>query len=90
MGPVGRIRTEISRSRRLVSETVFQNLNSLYQYVVHDLDQKVSALGASGEIDARACANLGERFSREVSTKLDDALYQLARELKLTSTAAAT
>ena len=84
-GLLDEFRTEISRSRRLVSEAAFQNLNGLYRYVVHDLDQKVSNLASGDTIDKIACQELAARFSDEVSAKLDDALFELASELRLTS-----
>jgi hypothetical protein len=84
-GLLDEFRTEISRSRRLVSEAAFLDLNSLYEYVVYDLDQKISNLASADDIDSSACGQLADRFSKEVSKKLDDALYQLARELNLTS-----
>ncbi len=76
-------RTEISRSRRLVSEAAFQQLNSLYHYVVHDLDLKISELISKNNPDAQECRRLADRFSNEVSTRLDDALNDLASELSL-------
>jgi len=78
-------RTEISRSRRLVSEAAFKNLDLLYRYVVHDLDRKVSNLVSGDMIDQVGCKQLADRFSDEVSAKLDDALFELASELRLTS-----
>lgn len=76
-------RTEISRARRLVSEGAFRNLNSLYDYVVHDIDSKVSALIVDDKYDIQGCRQMAERFSVEVSDKLDDALNELATELQL-------
>jgi hypothetical protein len=84
-GLLDEFRTEISRSRRLVSEAAFKNLDSLYRYVVHDLDQKVSNLVSGDTIDQTGCKKLANRFSDEVSAKLDDALFELASELRLTS-----
>lgn len=89
-GLLDEFRTEISRSRRLVSEKAFVDLNLLYEYVVHDLDQKVSNLANSGRMDSKVCTELADRFSKEVSKKLDDALYQLAGELNLTSRGVST
>jgi hypothetical protein len=76
-------RTEISRARRLVSESAYRNLNSLYDYVVHDIDHKVSSLIADDKFDIQACRQMADRFSTEVSNKLDDALNELASELQL-------
>ncbi len=84
-GLLDEFRTEISRSRRLVSETAFQNLNVLYKYVVHDLDYEVSNLASNDILDKNACHELASRFSNEVSTRLDEALFELALELRLTS-----
>lgn len=83
-GLLNEFRTEISRSRRLVSESAFQKLNSLYDYVVHDLDLKITALVSENKPDIRAeCRELADRFSNEVSTRLDEALNDLASELRL-------
>ena len=76
-------RTEISRSRRLVSERAFQNLNGLYDYVVHDLDPKITDLISKDIVDVQGCHEIANRFSKEVSTKLDEALNDLASELHL-------
>jgi RNAse (barnase) inhibitor barstar len=76
-------RTEISRSRRLVSENAFQNLNSLYDYVVHDLDLKISNLVSADKPHVQGCHEMANRFSEEVSKKLDEALNDLASELHL-------
>jgi F0F1-type ATP synthase membrane subunit b/b' len=77
-------RTEISRSRRLVSEGAFQNLNCLYDYVVHDLDLKISDLMSEGNSHVQEdCRRMADRFSKEVSEKLDQALNDLASELRL-------
>lgn len=78
------LRTQISKARRLVSESAFERLNELYKYVVHDVDLKVSDLAGKPEIDRAACSQLAQRFSAEVSGRLDDALFDLASELKLT------
>lgn len=79
------LRTQISKARRLVSEAAFERLNELYGYVVHDVDLKVSDLAGRLELDRAACSELAQRFSAEVSGRLDDALFELARELRLTS-----
>lgn len=77
-------RTEISRSRRLVSEGAFQNLNSLYDYVVHDLDLKISNLISEDTPDVpEDFRKMADRFSEEVSKRLDEALNDLASELHL-------
>jgi hypothetical protein len=76
-------RAEISRSRRLVSEGAFERLNSLYSYVVYDLDQKISAIIKKEELDVKKSEELAERFSEEVSKKFDDAIDDLASELNL-------
>ena len=84
-GLLDALRTQISKSRRLVSEGAFQRLNDLYGYVVHDLDMKVSDLAGRPDIDQVGCNQLASRFSTEVSGRLDDALFELAQELRLTS-----
>ncbi len=78
-------RAQISKARRLVSEAAFERLNELYGYVVHDVDLKVSDLAGGPELDRAACSKLAQRFSAEVSRRLDDALFELASELRLTS-----
>ncbi|HEX5314578.1 MAG TPA: hypothetical protein VFX38_06725 [Gammaproteobacteria bacterium] len=78
-------RTEISKSRRLVSETAFRELNALYEYIVGDIDRKVGEFAGKPEINRKACAELSTRFTDEVSARLDDALFKLASELRLTS-----
>jgi len=79
------LRTQISKARRLVSEAAFERLNDLYGYVVHDVDLKVSDLAGRAELDRAACSVLAQRFSAEVSGRLDDAIFELACELWLTS-----
>ena len=79
------LRTQISKARRLVSEAAFERLNDLYGYVVHDVDLKVSDLAGRAELDRAACSVLAQRFSAEVSGRLDDAIFELACELRLTS-----
>lgn len=79
------LRTQISKARRLVSESAFERLNDLYGYVVHDVDLKVSDLACRAELDRAACSVLAQRFSAEVSGRLDDAIFELACELLLTS-----
>jgi hypothetical protein len=79
------LRTQISKARRLVSESAFERLNDLYGYVVHDVDLKVSDLAGRAELDRAACSVLAQRFSAEVSGRLDDAIFELACELRLTS-----
>lgn len=78
-------RTQISRARRLVSEQAFKDLNALYDYVVHDVDLRVADVAGKADIDCRGCTELAHRFSAEVSTRLDDALLDLASELRLTA-----
>ena len=76
-------RAEISRSRRLVSERAYERLDSLYHYVVHDIDVKISDITRTEELDIKKSREMAERFSVEVSKKLDDAIDDLASELKL-------
>lgn len=78
-----RFRIAISRSRRLVSEQAFGRLNALYSYVVHDVDGQISELIQGDEIDPDLARQISKRFSDEVSARLDDALDELAAELKL-------
>lgn len=76
-------RAEISRSRRLVSEHAYKRLDSLYNYVVHDIDVKMSDIIRTDELDSEKSREIAERFSVEVSKKLDDAIDDLASELNL-------
>ena len=76
-------RIEISRARRLVSERAYEGLDSLYKYVVHDLDVKITDVIRDDELDVEKSSAIAERFSVEVSKKLDDAIDNLASELKL-------
>lgn len=76
-------RAEISRSRRLVSERAYERLDSLYNYVVHDIDVKISDIIRTEELDIKKSREMAERFSAEVSKKLDDAIDDLASELNL-------
>jgi len=76
-------RAEISKSRRLVSERAYERLDSLYKYVVHDIDLKISGIIRSDKLDVRRSEEMAERFSDEVSKKLDDAMDELASELAL-------
>lgn len=76
-------RAEISRSRRLVSEHAYERLDSLYNYVVHDIDVKISDIIARDELDTKKSRGMAERFSVEVSKKIDDAIDDLASELNL-------
>lgn len=78
-------RTQTSKARRLVSETAYKRLDELYQYIVHDVDPKVSELAGRETINQAACSQLASRIRQEVSGRLDDALFELASELKLTS-----
>lgn len=76
-------RAEISRSRRLVSERAYERLGSLYNYVVHDIDVKISDIIGQDGLDVKKSREMADRFSVEVSKKLDDALDDLASELNL-------
>jgi hypothetical protein len=76
-------RTEISKSRRLVSERAYERLDALYNYIVGDIDIKITSLMSRESIDAKESGVIAERFSREVTQKLDDAIDDLASELRL-------
>lgn len=84
-GLLDALRTQISRSRRLISEQAFAELGGLYDYIVRDVDPHVSAVVEGPGIDRSACGDIAARFSSEVSTKLDDALMRLATALRLVS-----
>jgi RNAse (barnase) inhibitor barstar len=76
-------RIEISKSRRLVSETAYARLDSLYKYVVGEIDVKISDIIHANELDAKKSKEMAKRFSVEVSKKLDDSIDDLASELNL-------
>lgn len=77
---------EISRSRRLVSEKAYQELRSLYDYIVRDIDPKISAINKRGELNRKTVEEseqLSVRFSSEVTQRIDDEIDRLASELDL-------
>jgi hypothetical protein len=78
--------TEISRSRRLVSESAYKELRSLYAYIVNDIDRNISDIIKKDELDAKSVeesSELGRRFSLEVTQRIDDVIDSLASELDL-------
>lgn len=82
---LSRIRNEISRSRRLVSEKAYQKLLKLYEEIV-DLDKRVSALmAAKGSIErpSEESSNLHSFIYSEVTEQIDDVINLLATELRL-------
>lgn len=79
-------RIEISRSRRLVSEKVYEDLRSLYQYVAWEIDPKIREIIKKGDFDKQMMEEatvLSERFATEVSQRIDDEIDRLASELGL-------
>jgi len=76
-------RTEISKSRRLVSENAYEKLDSLYDYIVSDLDVEINQIIRTDKPEVEKSLEIAERFSVEVSKKLDDAMDDLASELNL-------
>jgi hypothetical protein len=79
-------RTEVSRSRRLISEEAYEELRSFYRYIVEDIDRKISNIIKSGDLDAKSVkesTELGTRFSAEVSQMIDDVIDHLASDLGL-------
>jgi len=80
------LRVQSSKSRRLVSEAAYKELRAFYNYLVNDIDRKISALCKKGELDAitiRESEELSKRFSSEVSQRIDDMIDYLAAELHL-------
>ena len=80
------LRVQASKSRRLASEAAYKELLSFYNYVVHDIDRKISDLIKKGELDAATIeqsAALSQRFSNEVSESIDEIIDHLAHELHL-------
>jgi uncharacterized protein YutD len=79
-------RTEVSKARRLVSEEAYKELRAMYDYIVGDIDLRISDIIKSDELDANivaASTDLGARFSVEVSQRIDDLIDHLAGELGL-------
>ena len=76
-------RVEISKARRLVSEKAYDRLNALYDYIVGDIDVKISAIIGEEKLDSISCNAMASRFSSEVTNALDDALNELASQLNL-------
>ncbi len=75
---LNQFRAEISRSRRLVSERAYKRLDSLYKYVVHDIDPKVSDIIRSEALDVKKSEEIAGRFSKEVPRSLGDTMDDLA------------
>ena len=78
-----KFRVEISKSRRLASESAYKELDSLYKYVTKDIDIKVNAIIRAKEPDVIKSETLSKRFHYEVSKRLDEVLDGLASELNL-------
>jgi F0F1-type ATP synthase membrane subunit b/b' len=80
---IEQFRVEISRSRRLASERAYNRLNSLYEYIVGELDVQISDLISSKELDVKKSKEIADTFSKEVSKRLDHEIDDLASELNL-------
>jgi hypothetical protein len=79
-------RSQISKSRRLISEEAYKGLGDLYKYIVYDIDDEISDLIKEEGLNpktVRKFKKLSTRFTEQVSQRLDDAIYTLANELQL-------
>lgn len=78
------MRYEISRSRRLISEEAYNNLLNLY-YDLQKIDDEISKL-VEAEFDNDSINKYAELYDREisgVSVRIDEALNNVAKELRL-------
>jgi hypothetical protein len=80
------LRVQASKSRRLASEKAYRKLLDCYAYVAYDVDLQISALAKRNELDSNAIEQatlLSQRFTEEVSNKIDEIIDDLASELHL-------
>lgn len=77
------LRVHTSASRRLVSEDAYDRLVALYRYVVDDVDPAITDLVQTGALRTPESNMLANRFSGEVSDRLDEELDRLAAEVGL-------
>jgi hypothetical protein len=83
---LSKFRVATSRARRLVSENTFTELQKMYHYIVDDIDVKVNTIAAKETMDdqvVKDASDLAERFSNEVSEKIDSVLDTLAYAMEL-------
>jgi hypothetical protein len=76
------VRNEISRSRRLVSEQVYQQLVKFYKEDVVDLDRKITSARGADNV-AAAFHDLNEYIFENVTARIDQVLDDVADEMKL-------
>ena len=79
------IRKEISTSRRLISDAGFNELLSLYGYIVN-LDKRISSLIVTGGLNETTRTNakdINDFIYSDATEKLDKILDYLADELRL-------
>jgi hypothetical protein len=82
---LNRIRGEVSRSRRLVSESAYKELLAFYTFV-SDLDVEITQLTKTDSLDSAWVADasrLSALFSPGISNKVDAILNLLASEVHL-------
>jgi hypothetical protein len=79
------VRNEISRSRRLVSESAYHRLLDLYEKDLVPLDNRISDIRDKdpGILRAAEFRRLNEDIYHTVSTRIDGMLNELANELQL-------
>lgn len=80
---LNKIRSQTSKSRRLVSEKGYKNLVHLYKQIV-ELDAEMDGIVRQRlppERRAKALAPISQRIYLEMSSKLDDTLDLLAQEV---------
>ena len=80
-GILNRLRVNMSKSRRLISENAYRDLVGFYQWLTLEFDQKVRKVID----DDQGHLELNRLIYNEVTTKIDELLYFLANELNLTS-----
>jgi hypothetical protein len=78
-------RIQTSKARRLLSEKAYIEFEAFYKYITHDIDVQVSSLIAQkdGKNHTKKATELSERFSEEVSKRIDDMLKKVAGEFGL-------
>jgi hypothetical protein len=83
---LNRVRNEISRSRRLVSETSYTGLLELYKEMV-ELDMELSSCSEKPNVDRGwALAKMNHHIYSHFTKKIDDTLDALASEMSLKAT----
>jgi hypothetical protein len=82
---LSKLRNEISKSRRLISEEAFKSLVSLYDHIT-DLDSELAGFVRADlprQKRIAAVAELQKTLRLEMTAKLDEVIDMLAREVGL-------